>query len=263
MSWTDLPSLNSLRAFASVAETGSYSRAGAGLNVSHAAVCQQVKSLEARLGVSLVVREGRGLKLTDEGAALARQLAKGFTAIREGVEAVRGADAVRPIQVTMSPAFAVSWLMPRIMDFQHRHPDLTLMLNPTAQLMELTPGGIDLAIRFGDGEWLGMKVASLLLPDMVVVGARELVGKRRITDLAMLAGLPWLQELGTNEVAAWMKRRGIVPKRPPMITHMPGNLVMEAVRRGDGLPYNARCFVEREIRSGQMVVLSSEDNVCR
>ena len=261
MSWAELPSLNSLRAFASVAETGSYSRAGADLNVSHAAVCQQVKALEARLGVTLLVREGRGLRLTDEGAALARQVAQGLAAIRNGVEAVTKADATRPIQVTMSPAFAVSWLMPRIMDFQHRHPEMTLMLSPTAQLVELRPGGIDLAIRYGNGVWRDMKVTPLLLPDMVVVGSRTLLGRRKIANLAAVAKLPWLQELGTNEVAQWMARRGIVPKRPPMITHMPGNLIMEAVRRGDGLTYTARCFVEREIQSGQLVMLSSEKNV--
>ena len=261
MSWAELPSLNSLRAFASVAETGSYSRAGAELRVSHAAVCQQVRALEARLGVTLLVREGRGLRLTDEGAALARQVAQGLTAIREGVEALTKADAARPIQVTMSPAFAVSWLMPRIMDFQHRHPEMTLMLSPTAQIVELRPGGIDLAIRYGDGKWRDMKVTPLLLPDMVVVGSRELLGRRKVTGLAALARLPWLQELGTNEVAQWMARHGIVPMRPPMTTHMPGNLIMEAVRRGDGLTYTARCFVEREIQSGQLVVLSSEKNV--
>ncbi len=260
MNWSDFPSLNCLRAFASVAETGSYSRAGTGLNVSHAAVSQQVRALEARLGVTLVVRAGRGIKLTDEGAALARHLARGFAVIREGVDALTGADTTRPVQVTMSPAFAVSWLMPRIMDFQHRHPGLTLMLNPTAEVIDLTPGGIDMAIRFGHGDWPGMEVTPFLLPDMVVVAARKLIGKREITDPAMLVTMPWLQELGTNEVAEWMERRGVTPKRPLMITHMPGNLIMEAVRRGDGLTYTARCFVDKEIRSGQLVELSSEND---
>jgi LysR family glycine cleavage system transcriptional activator len=58
MDWTALPSLNALKAFAALAETGSYTRAGAALNVSHAAVIQQVKALEERLGVSLAVRAG-------------------------------------------------------------------------------------------------------------------------------------------------------------------------------------------------------------
>jgi LysR family transcriptional regulator, glycine cleavage system transcriptional activator len=260
MNWSDFPSLNSLRAFATVAETGSYSRAGADLNVSHAAVSQQVKGLEARLGVTLVVRERRGIRLTDEGTALAHHLAKGLSTIRDGVEALTGADTVRPVQVTMSPAFAMSWLMPRIMDFQHRHPEVTLMLNPTAEVIDLTAGGIDMAIRFGDGDWPGMNVTPFLLPDMVVVAARELIGRRDITDPAKLTEMPWLQELGTNEVAEWMERRGVTPKLPPRITHMPGNLIMGAVRRGDGLTYTARCFVDDQIQSGQLVVLSSEND---
>lgn len=235
MVWADFPSLNSLRAFATVAETGSYSQAGAALNVSHAAVSQQVKALEARLGVTLVVREGRGIALTAEGVALARDLATGFAAIHRGVEALTGVDATRPVQVTMTPALAVSWLMPRITDFQHRHPGVELMLNSTAEVMTLTPGGIDVAIRFGAGRWPGMEVTPLLLSDLVVVAAPALIGTREITDPAMLIELPWLQELGTNEVSAWMERQGVTPKGPLKITHMPGNMIMEAVRRGDGL----------------------------
>ena len=260
MTRSDLPSLNSLRAFATVAETGSYSRAGTALNVSHAAVSQQVKALEARLGVTLVAREGRGIALTAEGAALARDLATGFAAIRKGVEALTGADATRPVQVTMTPAFAVSWLMPRITEFQHQHPGVELMLNSTAEVMDLTPGGIDVAIRFGDGRWPGVEATPLLLPDFVVVAARTLIGTRQITDPAMLVDMPWLQELGTNEVAEWMERRGVTPKEQMKIIHMPGNMIMEAVRRGDGLTYTARTFVDEEIQSGQLLELSSEND---
>ena len=79
MNWSGLPSLNSLRAFAAVGETGSYIKAGSLLSVTHAAVSQQVRALEERLNVSLVVREGRGIKLTAEGLALARDLDSGFT----------------------------------------------------------------------------------------------------------------------------------------------------------------------------------------
>ena len=260
MAWSDLPSLNSLRAFATVAETGSYSRAGSVLNVSHAAVSQQVKALQARLGVTLVIREGRGIALTAEGEALARDLAAGFAAIRRGVEALTGADTKRPVQVTMSPAFAVSWLMPRIMEFQHRYPDIELMLYPTASVVEPTPGGIDVAIRFCDGTWPGMEVTPFLQLDLVVVAAPSLIGAREITDPAVLTDIPWLQELGTNEVSQWMERQGITPKEQMKIIHMPGNMIMQAVRRGDGLTYTPRLFVDEEIRSGQLLELSSEND---
>ena len=260
MTWSDLPSLNSLRAFAPVAETGSYSQAGTALNVSHAAVSQQVKALEARLSATLVFREGRGIALTAEGAALARDLTTGFAAIRKGVEALTGVDATRPVQVTMTPALAVSWLMPRITAFQHQHPGIELMLNSTAEVMTLTPGGIDVAIRFGAGRWPGLEVTPFLLPNMVVVAAPSLIGTRQITDPTMLVDLPWLQEMGTNEVAEWMERQGVTPKEQMKIIHMPGNMIMEAVRRGNGLTYTARMFVEEEIQSGQLLELSSEDD---
>ncbi len=259
MNWSGLPSLGSLRAFAAVADAGSYSRAAAELNVSHGAVSQQVKSLEERLGVTLVVRNGRGIALTGEGAVLARDLAIGFAAIRRGVETLTGADATRPVQVTMSPAFAVQWFMPRITDFQKQHPEITLMLNPTGEVMELKPGGIDLAIRYRDSHKLDTPVDPVLIADMVVVGTPALIGERQISDPAMLVDMPWLQELGTNEVADWMARQGVTLDRPLLITHMPGNLIMEAVRRGDGVTYTARPWVDEELRTGQLIELFSEE----
>ncbi len=258
MIWADLPSLNALRAFAAAAESGSYSRAGAVLNVSHAAVSQQVKALEVRLGVTLAVRKGRGIALTAEGTALARDLAAGFATIQRGVEALTGADAMRPVQVTMSPAFAVSWLMPRIVDFQQLHPEITLMLNPTGEVMELKPGGIDMAIRYRDTRELDTEVSPVLIADMVVVATPSLIGAQAIAEPAMLLDMPWLQELGTNEVSEWFVRHGVIPERPIKITHMPGNLIMEAVRRGDGITNTARPFVAEEIRSGQLIELFSD-----
>ncbi len=258
MEWSELPSLTSLRAFAALAERKSYTRAAAALNVTHAAVSQQVKALEEQLGVSLVTREGRGISLTTEGELLARDLQTGFAAIRRGVEELGGAGALRPVQITMSPAFATEWLMPRISEFQIQHPEITLMLNPTGEVVELKPGGVDMAIRYRSSDRLENDVTSVLISDTVVIGTPALIGTRALRDPAMLMDMPWLQELGTNEVAEWMARRGVKLDRPLIINHMPGNLIMEAVRRGDGITYTARAFFQDEIRSGQVVVLHSE-----
>jgi LysR family glycine cleavage system transcriptional activator len=256
--WSELPSLTSLRAFAALAEQKSFTRAATALNVTHAAVSQQVKVLEERLGVSLVTRAGRGIALTSEGASLARDLDSGFAAIHRGVEALAGAGALRPVQISMSPAFATEWLMPRISEFQAQHPEITLLLNPTGEVVELKPGGFDMAIRYRSSDRLEEDVTSVLISDMVVIGTPALIGTRRRQDPAMLVDLPWLQELGTNEVAEWMARRGVTLDRPLIINHMPGNLIMEAVRRGDGITYTARAFFQEEIRSGEVVILHSE-----
>lgn len=258
MEWSDFPSLNSLKAFSAVAELGSYSRAGTALNVTHAAVSQQIKALEKQLGVTLVVRDGRKIALTEEGTALAKELTAGFSIIRRGIDAVTGADAIRPVQITTSPAFAVMWLMSRIVDFQQQHPGIRLLLNPTSDIVELRPGGIDLAIRYREGRGSDTGVDPVMIADMIVVGTPGLIGGQEFTDPAMLADMPWLQELGTNEVARWMERHDVTVTHPLVITHMPGNLIMEAVRRGDGITYTARPFVEKELQSGQLVELFSD-----
>jgi LysR family glycine cleavage system transcriptional activator len=258
MDWLQLPSLNSLRAFSALAETGRYSKAAASLNVTRAAVRQQVKALEAYLGTSLVIRRGRGTSLTPEGKLLAQELDVGFRTIQAAVEKLKGVDASRPVQITTSPAFAVEWLMPRIMEFQQQHPEITLMLNPTADVIELEPGGIDVAVRYCHREAAHKDVTPLLVSDMVVVGSASLLERSSLKTPRSLIELPWLQELGTNEVADWFKRRAVVLDRPLIISQMPGNLIMQAVRRGNGITYTARAFFEDDIRAGSIKVLHSE-----
>lgn len=258
MDWHRFPTLNSLRAFSAVAETLSFSQAAASLSVTHAAVSQQVKALEERIALVLIERKGKVITLTSEGKALASDLNKGFTAIHDGVNALRKEATERAVQVTMPPAFAISYLMPRISDFQREHPEVTLMLNPTAEIMELTPGGIDVAIRYGDSSVPDMKVTPLLRSDMVIVGARELIQSKKVDDPSTLCELPWLQELGSNDTHEWMERQGVAPDKPMQITYMPGSLIMDAVRRGHGITYTARNFVEDDIRAGLLVELFAE-----
>jgi LysR family glycine cleavage system transcriptional activator len=258
LDWNRFPTLNSLRAFAAVAEALSFSRAAASLNVTHAAVSQQVKSLEDRMGLVLLERKGKTISLTAEGESLARDLARGFSAIHDGVKALANAGRERAVQVTMPPAFATGYLMPRIAKFQQEHPEITLMLNPTAEVMELAPGGIDIAIRYCDGIVPGMEVMPLIFADMVVVGARDLVRGKKISDLAELCELPWLQELDSNDTNDWMERQKIVADKPMHVTYMPGSLIMDAVRRGHGLTFTARCFVEKDIEAGLLVELCLE-----
>ena len=258
MNWKQIPSLNSLRAFHLVADTGSYTRAAEALNVTHAAIIQQVKALEQHLGIPLIERRGRSIRLTDEGRRLARDLEVGFHSIKEGVERISGAQADQSVQITMSPAFAVEWLMPRIPEFQSAHPDITLMLNPTSKLIPLKRGGIEVAIRYRDKRRPGSEIEPLLISDMIVIAAPSLIKGRNIGAPADLVDLPWLQELGTNEALDWLTYHGVVPDKPLQINQMPGNLIMNAVRRGDGITYTARAFFQEDLKAGRIVELFSE-----
>ena len=261
MDWRNLPSLNALRAFSTLAEAGTYTKAGEALNVTHAAVMQQIKALEAFLGAQLVTRSGRGIALTDDGRILARDLEAGFRRIHQGVVALSAVQQSRPLHVTMSPVFAVKWLMPRLADFQSSHPEVTLLLNPTGMIVDLERDGMDVAIRYCRTKDLPDGADILIVLDLVVVGTPDLVGSVNISGPADLKHLPWLMELGTNEVPDWFARHRVTLDRPLMISQMPGNLIMDAVKRSDGVTYTARQWVQEEIRSGELVELFPEERV--
>ena len=138
MDWLSLPPMAALRAFAAFSETGNVVQAGAALNVSHAAISQQLRALEAHLGAALLDRSGRALALTAEGAHLARALQLGFGAIQTAVQEISTASAARPLHVTCTPMFATHWLMPRLPGFQAEHPGIELVLDPSGRVVELT-----------------------------------------------------------------------------------------------------------------------------
>ena len=258
MDWRSLPPLSALRAFAALAETGSFTKAGQALNVTHAAVSQQVRALEERLGVALVPRDGPRGTLTPEGERLAAALATAFHGIARAVDEISGDDAQRPLQVTTTPAFAMSWLMPRLSDFRHEHPEIELMLNPTAQAVEIGPGGVDVAIRYGRGGWRGLDVELLVPTTFVLVAAPSLIGNHPIADYSDILHFPWLQELGTTEMSAWLRDHGVIAARKPNVIHLPGHLVLEAVRNGDGVSLSTRVNVERDLAAGRLVALFEE-----
>ena len=83
MNWRDLPPLSALRAFAAFAQAGNVVAAGDALGVSHAAISQQLRSLETHLDIALLDRSGRALRLTPDGIELAQALDSGFSGIIE------------------------------------------------------------------------------------------------------------------------------------------------------------------------------------
>lgn len=258
MDWLNLPPLTSLRAFSALAEAGSAVAAGAQLNVSHAAISQQIKALEAHMGVKLVDRSGRKLALTPEGRQLAEALKLSFGAIARTVDELTGADAERPLQITTTPGFAAQWLMPRMLDFRHRHPDVDVMINPTPERVPLEPGGIDIAIRYGTGDWPGLDVHPLFYSRLVVVAAPSLVGDCDITNPADLLNFPWVQEFGTSESTDWLRRRGLTGARAGAMMQVPGNLLLEGVRQGQGVSLTVRHWVEDDIAADRLRLLFEE-----
>ncbi|MDA7427368.1 LysR family transcriptional regulator [Primorskyibacter aestuariivivens] len=255
MHWTALPPLAALRAFAAYAETGSVQKAGAALNVSHAAISQQIRNLESHLGLTLLDRSGRAARLTHEGRQLAEALADGLGTIAARVAELTGADAARPLHVSTTPSFASNWLMPRLAGFRSLHPDIDIMIDPNPALTNPQPGGIDVAIRFGAGRWPGLEAELLLPTSIAVVAATDLIGTHPADCAEDLMRFPWLQELGTSESTAWLRNQGVTEARTAGLVHLPGSLTLEAARQGQGILVTAKEWVLGDIAAGRLRLL--------
>ncbi len=254
MDWRNFPPLSQLRAFAAFAEAATLDQAGARIGVTHAAISQQIRALETHLGIALVDRGGRKLSLTPEGRQLADTLVAGFGQMANTIAAITGADSRAPLRITTTPTFAAGWLMPRLPDFRARHPGIDLVIDPTHENRDIGREA-DVGLRFGNGQWPGLEARLILRSSIVVVAAPALVPADIGTDLGHLAGLPWLQELGTNEATAFLEAQGLTRQVGAAMISLPGSLMLDAARDGQGIAVIARAFVERDIAAGRLRLL--------
>ncbi len=174
-----LPSLNALRAFEAVARRLSFARAAEELFVTKAAVAQQVRLLEGEIGAPLVERAGRGLKLTESGAAGADALADGFAMLARGARAMREARGRRFLVINSSASFAATWLVGRIGKFKWAHPEIDVLVDANPVEDSLDRGAVDAMIRWGAGDFPGLAQTLLFKEDVFPVCAPALVEGER------------------------------------------------------------------------------------
>lgn len=257
LDWRTFPSLTSLRAFEAASRLQSFSAAARALNVTHAAVAQQVRSLENHLGHTLIYREGRGLMLTTEGAKLSQALAEGFRIMDAALTDLRSTDKGAPLRVTMTPAFAAQWLMPRLGKFWSAHPEVPLSIHPDKRLVDLRREPIDLGIRFGNGNWPGLEAEFLTAAHYVIVAAPSIMQGRHNLSRDEMSAMPWVIEQDWPEALAWLKSFGLQPEAMNL-TYIPTEeLALSAARQGYGLHVEAAALVEQDVATGALVVLGS------
>src|SRR5512139_2115000 len=105
-----LPPFFALRALEAAARHRSYSRAADELSVTHGAVSQQIRRLEAELGARLFERRGNAMIPTPEAARLAAEVGRGIDVLKNAVAAFSKAAERDPLVVSLDPQFASRWL---------------------------------------------------------------------------------------------------------------------------------------------------------
>ena len=178
--------LQELAVFVRAAESGSFSRAGRELSLSQPSVSRIIGELEARLGVTLLLRTTRRITLTDAGALFLDRARGILSEIEDAEDAARGRDSLRgTIRLAIPIMYGTRAIIPRLPRFLSSHPELRVEMSVVDARQDLVAEGADLAIRLGD-------------LDDSVFGARKLATLQR-----MLAASPaYLATRGTPRTPA-------------------------------------------------------------
>ncbi len=256
-----LPSLNALRAFEAAGRHLSFTKAAEELHVTPAAIGHQVKVLEHDLGAMLFDRLNRALQLTPAGQSLLPGVSDVFYRLNETVETFRRRDANRPLTVSMPPSFGANWLIPRLERFRLRHPDVDVRLDADNRVVDLIHEDVDVGLRYGRGDYPGMRVDCLMSEEVFpVCSPRLLEGEhplRELEDLrwhTLLHVGGYVQDDYWPDWDMWLRSAGmsdLAVRRGLQFNHT--TLALQAAVNGQGVALGSRVLASNELALGRLV----------
>jgi LysR family transcriptional regulator, glycine cleavage system transcriptional activator len=260
-----LPPLSALRAFEATARLKSFGKAAAELNVTPAAVSHQIHALEADLGVRLFHRRNRAIELTASARVLLPGLSDAFAEINASLRRLRAHNDTGTLTVTASPSFAAKWLVLRLHRFQERYPDIDVRISANDDVVDLTRGDFDIAIRYGTGRYPGLTV-ELLLENEVFPACSPLLLEtgpplRTPEDLSHHA-LIHDQAVDRDPLAPtwamWLKAAGATGVPPASgLTFSVGYMALDAAIAGHGVALAYSTIAAADLAAGRLVRLFS------
>lgn len=256
-----LPPLNALRAFEAAARHLSMKEAAAELSVTPGAVSQLVRGLEQRLGIALFRRGNRSLLLTEAGQRYFAPIRHAFRQIGEATTRLQAVTDAGVLTVSAPPAFAASWLVPRLGGFRAVHPGIELNVVTTRQLANFTADGVDLAIRHGLGRYPGLRcdpIATIAMIPVCGPGFLAALGADVPRRPADLSTLPLLHDAGRQDWVSWFQAHGIAdPPRAALagLSFDDQMLLIRAAASDQGVALVTATLAEPELPQGALVRL--------
>jgi LysR family transcriptional regulator, glycine cleavage system transcriptional activator len=250
--------MQALRAFEATARTGSLTRAAESLNLTHGAISHQIKALEASLGVPLVERAGRGIRVTGAGARLATRVRAALAEITDAVREASARSNPRQLRVSVMPSFAARWLLPRLGRFLARHHDIEIDVRSSFALVDFLADDTDVAIRYGFGGWPDVEAEHILSDTFFPVCSPRLASglPAQPRDLARHTLLrsddelwkPWFEAVGLG----WPE-----PSRGPIFND--SALTLQAAVEGQGIALARSSLLGNDVKNGLLVRLFDID----
>ncbi|MDT4843340.1 Glycine cleavage system transcriptional activator [compost metagenome] len=249
--------LLALRAFAEVGRHGSIKRAATALGVTSGAVSQQIRLLEARVGLSLFLRGRRSMTLTEAGASVHPNLLAAFDQIEGALRTLEAARARKALTISTVPSFAASWLVPRLGRFTRLHPDIEVRVEAAASLVDLRRDRVDIAIRHGLGSYPGLLSEPLIAPVLLPVASPALLaaGPPILAPADCLA-YPLLQDGDRADWGLWLAAHGVAEDaRAERGTAFEDDyLLIRAAEVGQGLALVPQEYAREEIAAGRLAL---------
>jgi LysR family transcriptional regulator, glycine cleavage system transcriptional activator len=250
-----LPPMQALRAFDAAARAQSLTKAAQALNLTHGAISHQIKSLERDLGVQLIERAGRGIRLTDEGERFATRVRAAFAELAAAVNEIAARANPRQLRVSVVPSFAARWLLPRIGRFVAAHPNVDLDVRSNMKFVDFRRDDDDVAIRYGYGDWPDVHVEHLLDDRFFPVCSPRLANGRLPARPADLAKYPLLRS-DDEPWKPWFDAAGLdwpEPARGPIFND--SSHMIQAAAEGQGIALARDCLLGNDVRNGVLVRL--------
>jgi LysR family glycine cleavage system transcriptional activator len=255
-----LPPLNALRAFEAAARHLNFSRAADELSVTPGAVSQQIQNLEDYVGAALFKRTPKGLLLTDAAQTALPALREAFDRLAEAASLLTAAVAGRRLTLTAPPSFAAKWLVPRLGHFEQAHPQVDVWLSAGIELVDLTAGEVDVAIRYGAGRYPGLEVTRLISETVIPVISPEFAKEQPLdtpddlkNHILLHDGSPDLDD-SCPDWPMWLAARGlrgVDGNRGPRFNQ--SSLVIEAAVNGRGVALAKRTLAQADLDAGRLV----------
>lgn len=249
--------LHQIAAFDAAARHRSFSVAACELNVQQPAVSRQVALLEDWLGVRLFLRTKPRLTLTPDGEMLAAAIGEGMQAMRNGIDALTVGQRQDVVVVNVALGFASLFLLPRLGEFQARHPDVQVEIMTRDQNMDFDPSRCDIAVMFGETGLPGHECRRIFDEELVPVCVPNVLPNGPLT-LDALAQSRLLHMSNPNHASDWSRYfRGTglnVPEPRPMDRLYSYMVLLRAIQNGTGIGLGWRHMVDDMIDAGTLVV---------
>ena len=250
--------LNTLTAFRAVAELQNLRAAAEVLHLTHSAVSQQIRGLEAQLGFDLFERRGRRVVLNSAGRALLGSVQSALAQLEDGVQAAAAAasGAIQRLRVTVLPSFAQRWLLPRMGRWRERNPSIALEIDASQQLVDIQREGFHAALRLGRGPWAGLEAERLFdapIP-FITVGSPAAARRLRGAQPEALAREPLLGDMDLWD--RWFAAAGLRIHVTPVAEFNDAGLMLQAAEQSLGLAVVRELLAADALRDGRLVQLS-------